>query len=186
MSRPSHFKSQLTVMLGPVLTLLFSPALMAQQPAELMAELKAYPHTTTVAESVEEVIDHEVGLGAMRKTRSVWQFKSSERLSGSLARHTWQVVDGFTSLEVYEAVKTRLTDIEDSELLFSCVGRSCGHGAQWANRVFGQRVLYGREDLQQYSVYGLTGDPQYRVIIYSSARTADRQYLHMEILTILP
>ena len=72
------------------------------------------------------------------------------------------------------------------ELLFECQGRACGQGAQWANRVFGQRILYGREDLQQYQVYGLSGVPAYRLVIYSAARTADRQYLHVELLQVEP
>jgi hypothetical protein len=56
---------------------------------------------------------------------------------------------------------------------------------QWANRVFRQRVLYGREDLQRYRVYALEeAGAQYRLVVYSAARTADRQYLHVDLLLI--
>ena len=100
-----------------------------------------------------------------------------------MTRYTWQIVDGFSSNEVLEELEAEL---QDSELLFSCEGRSCGQGVQWANRVFRERVLYGRDDLQRYRVYG-SGEQEggrYRVLLFSSSRTADRQYLHAEFLAV--
>ncbi len=153
-------------------------------PAEvgLLQALDEYPHAERVSFSDDEVLDHEVGLGAIKKVRGVWQFRDSERLSGRLVRYTWQIVDGFSSREVMQELVEGLQEFETAELLFACEGRACGKGAQWANRVFRQRILYGREDLQAYSVYrlGETGDD--RLVIYAAARTADRQYLHVELL----
>ena len=152
-------------------------------PAELLRELDSFPHATRVSYKVEDVIDYEIGLGAMRKVRGSWSFKDSERRSGVLTRYTWQIIDGFTSNEVLEELEARL---ETSRLLFSCEGRSCGQGVQWANRVFRERVLYGRDDLQRYRVYGpaeLESD-DYRLLLFSASRTADRQYLHAEFLAV--
>lgn len=154
----------------------------APDPVSLLRQLDDYPHAEQAAFSEQEVIDHEVGLGAIKKVRGVWQFKSSERLSGILTRYTWQIVDGFTSLEVMQELVALLQTEEGVELLFECQGRACGHGAQWANRVFRQRILYGREDLQRYAVYRIPGE--FRMAIYSSARTADRQYLHVDLLSL--
>jgi len=64
--------------------------------------------------------------------------------------------------------------------------RACGQGVQWANRVFHQPVLYGREELQRYRVYAIGADPLNLLVIYASARTADRQYLHAETLRTTP
>ncbi len=76
--------------------------------------------------------------------------------------------------------------MDEAELLFSCEGRSCGQGVQWANRVFHQPVLYGREELQQYRVYSVGKEARSILVIYAAARTADRQYLHAEVLTLTP
>ena len=156
----------------------------AQLPPELVEKLNHYPHATTVSQSEREVKDHEIGLGAMRKSRGVWKFKDSERQSGILHRQTWQIIDGFTSLEVFLELVAQLEGIASSELLFACEGRSCGQGVQWANRVFMERILYGREEMQRYRVYSLSDPEPYRIILYSSARSADRQYLHMETLRL--
>ncbi len=156
----------------------------AQLPLDLVERLDSYPHAVSVTQFEGEVQDHEIGLGAIRKVSGAWKFKTSERLSGVLKRNTWQIVDGFTSQEILAELEAALEHEGDSELLFACEGRSCGQGVQWANRVFGERVLYGREEMQRYRVYDLKGAATYRVLLYSSARTADRQYLHMESLRV--
>ncbi len=153
----------------------------AQSPGELLAQLDAYPHAVQINHSVSEVIDYEVGLGAMKKVRGVWGLDESERLSGTLHRYTWQIIDGFTSNEVLEEAVAAMAD---AQTLFSCDGRACGRGVQWANRVFGERLLYGRDDLQRYRVFGEEG--QWRFLLFSAARTSDRQYLHAEWLEVSP
>lgn len=154
-------------------------------PEALLQTHNDYPHARQIAFSQREVIDHEIGLGAMQKVRGKWQLKHSERLSGTLTSYTWQIVDGFTSAEVMDELLGSLLEEEGVIELFTCDGRACGQGVQWANRVFHQRVLYGREDMQHYRVYALQGEPDYRLVVYSAARTADRQYLHVELLRIL-
>jgi hypothetical protein len=165
--------------------LLACTAAEAATPEALLTQLDNYPHAQQVAVSEEEVRDHEIGLGAMQKVHGAWKFKKSERQSGLLSRHTWQIVDGFTSIEVMGKLVAMLQQQAGTTLLFTCDARACGQGVQWANRVFHQRVLYGREDLQRYRVYALQSDgAEYRLALYSSARTADRQYLHVDLLRI--
>lgn len=154
--------------------------------AALMQQLDEYPHTKKVEFSEAQVIDHEVGLGAIQKIRGEWSFKDSERLSGTLLRYTWLIGNGFSSEEVMAQLLDSVADIEGANQLFACDGRGCGRAVQWANRVFNERVLFGREDLQRYRVYALPGEPEARLLAYSAERTADRQYLHVEWLLITP
>jgi len=173
-----------SVLCGVLLLLGPGSAIAQSDPLEQLRQLDGYTHAVQVAFSEADVIDHEIGLGAMQKRRGAWRFKTSERFSGRLTRYTWQITDGFTSREVMEELVNRVAEGGSSELLFECEGRACGNGAEWANRVFGQRVLYGRDDLQRYRVYALHRDVEYRLVIYSSARTADRQYLQVDLLRI--
>lgn len=156
----------------------------ADMPQEWLRQLNDYPHARLVDSSEGGVTDHEIGLGAIQKVRGSWRFKESERLSGELLRYTWQILDGFTSREVMEELVGAVEGQQGSELIFECVGRACGSAVQWANRVFRQRVLYGREGEQRYRVYALQQEHLYRLVIYSAARTADRQYLHVDLLRV--
>jgi hypothetical protein len=156
----------------------------SQGPEELLNQIQEYPHAIQIAFSQSEVVDHEIGLGAIQKVRGEWRFKHSERVSGTLLSYTWQIVDGFTSAEVMSEMLDQLVESDDALQLFVCNGRACGPGVQWANRVFNERVLYGRDDLQQYRAYGIKGDPPYRLVAFSASRTTDRQYLRVELLRI--
>ncbi len=156
----------------------------APSPEELLQQLDAYPHARQIAFSRKEVLDHEIGLGAMQKVRGEWRFKHSERLSGTLLSYTWQIVDGFNAAQVMATLLDKVAQREHASLLFACEGRACGQGVQWANRVFNERELYGREDLQRYRVFSLQGEETYRLLAYSAERTEDRQYLHVELLRI--
>lgn len=155
-------------------------------PEALLHRLDTYPHSRRIAVSEAPVLDYEVGLGAIQKIRGSWQFKRSERHSGELLRYTWQITDGFTAADVMEELVVAISQQPGATELFACDGRACGRGAQWANQVFGQRLLYGREDQQRYRVYALVQERDYRMLIYAAVRTADRQYLHVELLEIAP
>ena len=175
--------SRVIVVVGIWFGLLVSGNTLAESPTDLLTELDAFPHAVRINQEQRSVVDYEIGLGAMQKVRGSWRFKHSERQSGLLTRYTWQIVDGFTSNEVLAGVEAKL---QNAALLFSCDGRSCGQGVQWANRVFSERLLYGRDDMQRYRAYDPLGDGAHRLLLFSSARTADRQYLHAEVLSLEP
>lgn len=179
------YTNQLLLGLWSFLTVLsFSAVAQEMSPPELLQELNNFPHAEQLDYSESEVLDHEVGLGAIQKVGGAWRFKDSRRVDGLLTRYTWQIKDGFTSREVMDDLESKIDSLQDPALLFSCDGRGCGKGVQWANRVFRQPILYGREDLQSYRVFSLGQSPQYLLMMYASARTADRQYLHMELLRV--
>jgi hypothetical protein len=153
--------------------------------AALLARYDRFPHAEVVDQASEPVLDHVVGLGPMQKVRGDWRLEESERLTGQLSRYTWRIVDGFSSRALFEDATMEVEAMPGSELLYACEARSCGGSVQWANRVFHQRVLYGTESSQRYRVYALReGEREQRLVMYASARTSDRQYLHMELLTV--
>lgn len=159
----------------------------AKTPEERLQDLNGYPHAVLMDSYEGAVIDREVGLGSLKKVRGVWEFKTSERVSGQLSSYTWQIVDGFTSREVLDGLVAAVEGEDEARALFSCDGRSCGQAVQWANRVFHQRVLYGREDMQSYRIYSIKGAAghEYRLVIYAASRSIDRQYVHVELLRLL-
>jgi hypothetical protein len=133
----------------------------------------------------EEVRYHLVPLGAVQKVRGKWAPRGSERVSGERQAHTWRVTEGFAVAEVIEELELKLKEDPTAELLFSCGGVSCGSSVQWANSIFGERLLYGTQASQRYRVYRLGGEGmEYRMLVYGAARTVDRQYLRVELLSV--
>lgn len=153
-------------------------------PAALLQQLENYPHARSIARKVASVRDHEIGLSTMQKSTGDWIFRNSERLDGELTRETWQIIDGFRVREVLRSLESALA-AAGAELLFTCDYRACGPGAEWASRVFNQRILFGSADEQRYRVYRVNSAAgEFRVVLYSGARTSDRQYLHVDVLRL--
>lgn len=128
--------------------------------------------------------NHLIPLGAMQKLRGVWAPRDSERVSGTLLTRSWRVTEGFGALEVLGALEESLAGAS-AQLLFACDARACGSSSQWASRIFSQRLLYGTEASQRYRCYSLSLDgEEYRILVYTAARTASRQYLHFEQISL--
>ena len=166
--------------------LLASAALGSDGVEVLLQQLDESSHTSQLSTAEVDVVDHEIGLGALRKVGGTWRFKDSERLTGRLQSYTWQILDGFTAEEVMDELLAGVEAQEGARSLFSCDGRACGHGAQWANRVFRERLLYGRQDMQRYRVYAIEGASAQRLLVYAAMRSADRHYLRVDLLRIAP
>ncbi len=156
----------------------------ASAPEQWLGVLDSYPHAGLIASSEKTVRDIEVGTGALQKVRGAWRFKSSARRSGKLSRLTWQIIDGYSAAEVFQSLVQEIESASAIAPLFACSGRSCGPSVQWANRVFQQRLLYGRAETQRYAVYEVEAAEAstWVVAIYAAGRTAQRQYLHIDLL----
>jgi len=140
-----------------------------------------WSHSTEFSRSGPEEVDYLLGLGALQKIGGRWRHKHSEALRGRLQRITWQINEGFTAEEGFEHLSAQIPD--SAELLFECAGRSCGSSAQWANRVFNQRVLYGHDERQHYASWRvLENGTVWSVVLYAVDRANRRHYLHLDVL----
>jgi hypothetical protein len=128
-----------------------------------------------------ERVEYLLGLGAYQKIRSRWQLKESEIVAGDLERITWQVHDGFTAEEGFDWYEENMP--EGAERLFYCEGRACGSSAQWASRIFDERVLYGHDDRQRYAVWRMEeGGATWTVVLYATDRANRRHFLRLDRL----
>ncbi|MFV0477407.1 MAG: DUF4892 domain-containing protein [Parahaliea sp.] len=159
------------------------------QPELLLQSLDEFPHARRIGRFRDQVEDYEVGLGAMRKQFGDWSFKHSRRINGERVRYNWQIVDGYSSSEVFDELANEVESLDGSEVLYTCQGRACGHAAQWANRVFGERLLYGRAEDQRYRIYRIAntgGEGEHYLLVYAGVRSSERQYLHAEVIALTP
>jgi hypothetical protein len=158
------------------LLLVLLPLLAAAQPLDV-----TWRYARVFEERAPETLDYLVGLGAYQKIHSRWRLANSDVIRGELTRVTWQVQEGFTAQEGFDWYRERLP--EDAELLFECEGRACGSSAQWANRMFEQRILYGHDDRQRLGVWRLEdGGDTWTLVLYAVDRANRRHYVHLDRL----
>ena len=71
-----------------------------------------------------------------------------------------------------------------AQILFECSGRNCGRSNVWANQIFDQSSLYGRDNNQDYLVAGSVdenGQP-WLTLVYTVTRANQRQFVWVEHL----
>ena len=71
-----------------------------------------------------------------------------------------------------------------AQILFECSGRNCGRSNVWANEIFDQSSLYGRDNNQDYLVAGSVdenGQP-WLTLVYTVTRANQRQFVWVEHL----
>lgn len=126
----------------------------------------------------EKVKDHWLILGAIKRISGSLQAEAEVRLQAKVTKWLWQLPEGHNSQEGFYSLKAQLA--KDSTTLFECIGRGCGLSNDYANQVFKQSILYGR-DSDQYYWAGLTEGRNPQVwVVYTSQRSAKRVYAYVE------
>ncbi len=126
--------------------------------------------------------DHRLILGAIQRISGAMKPEAEVRLSGKITHWLWQLPEGHTSQEIFDVLKDQLTP--KTTTLFECQGRSCGLSNDFANQVFEQSILYGRDSDQLYWI-GLSDEKRPTVwIVYASARSAKRVYAYVERIVL--
>ncbi|MFT5484398.1 MAG: hypothetical protein ACI9GW_003063 [Halieaceae bacterium] len=146
-----------------------------------------WDHLTVVATSEEATVDYRLGLGPLQKLRGRWQHKSSEELQGRLQGTTWVINPGYSTEDALGYLKQEIQGHAElgAEILYRCSGLTCGSSAEWANTVFSQRLLYGRDVTQSYlAMRASNGEGELRIVLYAAQRSSNRQYVHLDVLSL--
>lgn len=147
--------------------------------------LSSFPQATLEEERRIRGSSHRVMLSAIREVGSEVRAERSVRLA----------VDGIGSLYQLDADASRqdarawyLQQLQQNSaiILFQCEGRQCGRSNVWANQVFDQATLYGRDANQDYLVAGLedASGQRWLVTLYTITRGNQRDHLWLEQLKL--
>lgn len=81
-----------------------------------------------------------------------------------------------------------LLQARGAQILYQCTGVECGRSNVWANQIFGQRVLYGRDESQDYLIAGSVASDGSRwlTLVYTVTRGNLREYVWLEHLEVEP
>lgn len=154
-------------------------------PAFALAELPEFPLATVEHRVQIDSARHRVLLSPVREVNDEIRADNQVRLdvegTGRLMR-----IDPDSSLERVSEFYRESLARRESRTLFSCSGRDCGRSNVWANAIFHQSTLYGRDGDQAYSAYSYRDDSGqlHLVLMYTITRGNRRDYLWLEELVV--
>ena len=144
----------------------------------------------------ESVLEEEVKLSSpgrlvlfspVREVNNEIRSASMARLPIKGTGQLYRVLEGASREEARDHYVSEL-QARGEQILFECSGRGCGRSNVWANQIFKQSNLYGRDSNQDYLIAGSVdenGKPSL-TLIYTVTRANQREYVWIEQLESPP
>ncbi|MAD46416.1 MAG: hypothetical protein CMI02_19275 [Oceanospirillaceae bacterium] len=111
--------------------------------------LEAFPQSRLQDEQKEDVAGYRLVLSELKRTQATTYGEEERLLNGQLWRRVWSVAERFPWSEV---ARHFASQTEGADVLYQCQGLDCGSNNFWANEIFGNARLVGREQNQFYQV----------------------------------
>lgn len=148
-------------------------------------KLQPYPNAREIFHNESEEESYLLALSAYKKVDSNWLVDRSQRLSGKLVRHTFELPADHNAETGFAFFKDQIDKYNLREL-FHCRARDCGTSNSWANNHFKIIQLYGMDQYQLYGAYEITNadEKPFYVVIYAVMRGNKRAYAQLDVLHI--
>src|SRR5690554_6974054 len=161
---------------------LFPVMAVAAQPVAMPGP---FPQSELVSTSVIDSQGHLVLFSPVREVNNEIRSETMARLPVSGEGRLYQISRDANRREALEHYLGLLRD-RGAQILFECSGIRCGRSNVWANQIFNQPVLYGRDGTQDYLVAGVVADDGSRWLtsIYTVTRGNLREYVWVEHLKV--
>lgn len=160
-----------------VLGLLFA------MPVALAQPIEPYPRATLEKEREIDSSAHLVLLSPVREVNN--QIRSETMIRPSV-EGVGQLLAVNRDASRKDARRYYLDqlDARNAVILFRCSGRDCGRSNVWANEIFDEATLYGRDVNQDYlaAAYRDTEGVVHLVLVYTVTRGNQREYVWVEHL----
>ncbi|WP_203141089.1 DUF4892 domain-containing protein [Marinobacter mangrovi] len=147
--------------------------------------LKVFPMASVESDVTIKAPNHHVLLSPVREVND--EIRADRQLRLDVVGHgRLMEIDPDSSLERVEEFYREAMAQRSGRTLFTCRGRDCGRSNVWANRIFHQATLYGRDEDQSYAAYSYRGDDGQLqlVLLYSITRGNQRDYVWLEELAV--
>lgn len=154
-------------------------------PAAHGSLLPDFPEARMESERQIRSPSHRVMLSPIREVRDEIRSESIARVAVEGTGRLLQVNTDARRRDARNWYRSQLEGL-GAEVLFECTGRECGRSNVWANQIFNQATLYGRDQDQDYLAAGLVdSDGQaWLVLVYTVTRGNQREYVWVEELKL--
>lgn len=141
-----------------------------------------YPHASLQEQDAIAEKDYRVAIGSVDVVNNAVRVSKELRLDVTGNNFLYRVAEGYSSKHAIEYIVEELNK-SGAKVLFNCSGRSCGDSNSWANIMFRNASLYGREGDQNYVIARLNRlERKPLVLAYTAKRGNGNVYLYIEEL----
>jgi len=140
-----------------------------------------FPRAELVAETHSENSEYRLVLSELKRQQAVTSGEIERLISGDVTRQFWQLS---VNHEVEQILEHFLARWKGAQVMYRCSGLDCGSSNFWANKIFNNAKLYGRDANQAYVVALKPGKPNRIYVLYAVQRSKQKLYFNLdEIVT---
>ncbi|MFT5716128.1 MAG: hypothetical protein ACI9T7_000301 [Oleiphilaceae bacterium] len=172
-----YFKQGLTL---PIILLLcfFSGLVSADTPDSSNSAISLYSHANRVYQKISSGDEHQFLLSTPKRISNALFIEKEVLLSGERNNLLLRVKASGSSKKAFSYYKQLF--VGQGDVLYSCEERACGSSNYWANSIFNERLLYGRDSEQYYLAGRLSVEGQnYFVSIYITKNGKKQEYIYL-------
>ena len=169
----------ITRIVALILSALSMSTLSVNLHADVPVSVEAFQPARLLQDSQSDVNHYRLVLSELKRTRATTYGEQEKRLSGQLWRRYWAVAPEFSLDEVSDYFAAQFQPLEK---LYQCRGLDCGSSHFWANDVFDNSRLVGREANQRYwAALQTTENGMNRVwVVYVVQRGSGQVYVALD------
>lgn len=138
-----------------------------------------------VSKNEQQASAAPLALSAIKRVSNQLRIERQTDMGGTRFNYLYRVLssgDLTSATAFYEALFAK-----HGKLVFSCTERNCGSSNDWANKVFGQRDLAGRDTNQRYLVGEIDdGIHQGWLSVYSVTNVRRQEYIYVSFIAAAP
>jgi len=140
--------------------------------------ISIYPHASLEYQKINSGDEHRFLLSTPKRISNTLQIEKEVLLSGERNNLLLKVKAAGSSKGAFLYYQQLL--IDSGEVSYSCEERACGSSNYWANSIFNESKLYGRDSEQYYLAGRLREKGQdYYVSVYIAKNGRKQQYIYL-------
>lgn len=136
-----------------------------------------FPRAELVESRATVDTEYRLIISGLKRREAVTSGKVERLLNANLKRELWQLSSNH---DVQQVMNHYLEQWAGGEVLYRCDGLSCGSSNFWANKIFNDSKLYGRDANQAYAVVIDAKEKNKIHVIYVMQRSKQTIYFNVD------
>ena len=177
--------SKYKLIIASSLMVLFSQFVFSEGLAEANGlVIKPYSHSSLSSSESVSNDDYLILLSAPKRINNKLRVEQELRANISGLKETYRINDGHTTEQAFKHYVSQLKQLS-AKIIYQCNSRDCGRSTSWAEGVYQDSKLYGKDATQFYFAAALQRNgEQWLVTVYTVERGNRRVYAHVEALKL--
>lgn len=157
----------------------FSVLSVSQVHASGLTTTTGFPRAELIEESQLKNTEYRLIISGLKRQRASTSGEVERLITGDINRQFWQIS---TNHSVHQVMDYFLNQWQDEKILYRCSGLDCGSSNFWANEIFNNAKLYGRDKNQAYIVAMIPGSPNKIYVLYAVQRSKQKLYFNLDTI----